>query len=145
YLGRIIAGITGASMAVATAYLADISDEAERAKRYGYMNACFGIGFVAGPLLGGIVGAISPRYPFLAAAAFNGINFLLGLFVLPESHRAEKAPLRVAYLNPFRSLWWVFGIRALLPLLVVYAVINCVGQVPHTLWVIYGEDRYGWG
>jgi len=145
YVGRIVAGITGANMAVATAYLADISDEAERAKRFGYMNACFGIGFVAGPLIGGIVGAISPRYPFLAAAVFNGLNFLLGFFVLPESHHAEKTPLRFVHLNPFRSLRWVFGIRSLLPLLAVYTVITCVGQVPTTLWVIYGKDRYAWG
>ncbi|APW59989.1 Tet(A)/Tet(B)/Tet(C) family tetracycline efflux MFS transporter [Paludisphaera borealis] len=145
YLGRIVAGITGANMAVATAYLADISDESERAQRYGYMNACFGIGFVAGPLLGGVVGAISPRYPFLAAAVFNGLNFLLGWFVLPESHLAEKQPLHITHLNPFRSLWWVFGIKAILPLLLVYSVISCVAQVPATIWVIYGEDRYAWG
>jgi DHA1 family tetracycline resistance protein-like MFS transporter len=145
YLGRIVAGVTGANMAVATAYLADISDEAERAKRYGYMNACFGIGFVAGPLIGGIVGAFSPRYPFLAAAAFNGLNFLLGLFMLPESHHAERTALEFVHLNPFRSLRWVFGIHSLLPLLAVYTVITCVGQVPTTLWVIYGEDRYAWG
>jgi MFS transporter, DHA1 family, tetracycline resistance protein len=145
YVGRIVAGITGANMAVATAYLADISDESDRARRYGYMNACFGIGFVAGPLIGGLVGAVSPRYPFLAAALFNGVNFLLGLFVLPESHNAERKPLRIARLNPLGSLRWIFGIKALLPLLIVYGVISCVAQVPATMWVIYCEDRFAWG
>lgn len=145
YAGRIVAGITGADLAVATAYLADISDEDERARRYGYMNACFGIGFIAGPLLGGVVGAFSPRYPFLAAALFNGVNLLLGWFVLPESHRAERKPMRVDPLNPLRSLRWIFGIKTLLPLLIIDAVINCAGQVPMTIWVIYGEDRFAWG
>src|SRR5690606_4798015 len=117
YVGRIVAGIAGANMAAATAYRADIGGEGARARRARDMDACFGIGFVAGPLLGGIVGAISPLYPFLAAAVFNGLNFLLGWFVLPESHLAEKKPLHITHLNPFRSLRWVFGIKAILPLL----------------------------
>src|SRR3954451_24390063 len=90
YLGRMLAGLTGANMAVATAYIADISGPDERPRRFGYMNACFGLGFVAGPLLGGLVGSLSPRYPFLLAALFNGLNLLMGFFVLPESHTRES-------------------------------------------------------
>lgn len=144
YVGRIIAGVTGANMAVATAYLADISNEEERAQRYGYMNAAFGVGFVIGPVLGGFVGAYSPRYPFLAAAVFNGLNFAMGLFVLPESHRGERKPFETTHLNPFRSLRWVFGMREVLPFVVVYSIICAVSQAPIALWVIYGEDRFGW-
>ncbi len=144
YIGRVVAGITGANMAVATAYLADISTEDERAQRYGYMNACFGIGFVAGPMLGGLVGVYSTRYPFLAAALFNGLNFLLGLFLLPESHLAERKSIELTHLNPLKSLRWVFSIRAILPFLTVYTIVCCVGQVPSTIWVIYGETRFGW-
>ena len=144
YVGRVIAGITGANMAVATAYLADISTEEERTRRYGFLNACFGIGFVVGPVIGGLVGSYSPRYPFLAAALFNGLNFLLGVFVLPESHRADRKKFELPHLNPFRSLGWVFGMRAVLPFVLVYTIICCVGQVPQALWVIYGEDRFGW-
>ena len=107
YVGRVVAGITGANMAVATAYIADISREDERAARFGYMNACFGLGFVAGPLLGGLVGTLSPRYPFLLAAVFNGLNFLLGCFVLPESRHSggEPRPMRRRSAPSLRSGW----------------------------------------
>ncbi|WP_406697625.1 Tet(A)/Tet(B)/Tet(C) family tetracycline efflux MFS transporter [Singulisphaera sp. Ch08] len=144
YLGRMVAGVTGANMAVATAYIADISREDERAKRFGYMNACFGLGFVAGPLIGGLVGTFSPRYPFLVAALFNGLNFLLGYFVLPESRSTEASRAEKSAMNPIQSLRWVWGVKVLLPFLVIYFVIHLVGQVPGTIWVIYGEDKFGW-
>src|SRR5262249_32898342 len=88
YVGRAPAGMTGANLAGATAYIADISGPDERARRFGYMNACFGLGFVAGPLLGGLVGSLSPRYPFLLAALCSGLNLLMGVFFLRESHEA---------------------------------------------------------
>lgn len=144
YVGRIVAGITGANMAVATAYLADISTEEERADRYGVLHAFFGLGFVIGPLLGGMIGADSPRLPFAAAALFNGLNFLLALFALPESHEAERKPLSLAHLNPFRSLRWVFGVRGLFSFVLVYWILCCADQVPATIWIINGEDRYQW-
>ena len=144
YVGRVIAGVTGANMSVATAYIADISTEEERASRFGYFNACLGVGFVVGPLIGGLVGAYSPRYPFLAAALFNGLNLLLGLFILPESHRAGQKAFELPHLNPFRSLRWVFGLRVVLPFVLVYSILCCAGQIPNALWVIYGQDRFGW-
>ncbi|WP_165064462.1 Tet(A)/Tet(B)/Tet(C) family tetracycline efflux MFS transporter [Paludisphaera rhizosphaerae] len=144
YAGRVVAGITGANMAVATAYLADISAEDERADRYGALNACFGLGFVIGPLLGGVIGAGSPRLPFAAAALFNGLNFLLALVALPESHEAERKAFTLPHLNPFRSLRWVFGVQGLFSFVLVYWILCCADQVPATIWVIYGEDRYHW-
>ena len=144
YVGRVVAGMTGASVAVATAYIADISKEDDRARRFGYMNACFGLGFVAGPLLGGLVGSLSPRYPFLLAAFFNGLNFLIGYFVLPESRpvgevRADREPRRL-----LSSLSSIRGNRVLLPLLAVYFTIYLIGQIPGSIWIIYGEDKFGW-
>ena len=107
YVGRALAGMTGANLAVATAYIADITSPDQRARRFGYMNACFGLGFVAGPLLGGLVGSLSPRYPFLLAALCSGLNLLMGIFVLRESHKsgaragAEGAqPRRLAAVDP---------------------------------------------
>jgi len=144
YVGRVVAGITGANMAVATAYLADISDEEERTRRYGFLNACFGVGFVVGPMIGGLVGSYSPRYPFLAAALFNGLNFLMGVFVLPESHKAGRKAFEPSHLNPFRSLGWVFGMRSVMPLVLVFSILCCAWQVPNALWVIYGQDQFGW-
>jgi DHA1 family tetracycline resistance protein-like MFS transporter len=108
YASRVVAGITGASMAVASAYITDITPQAERGQKFGWMNACFGLGFVAGPLLGGVLGEHSLRYPFVAAAVLCGLNFLLGLFVLPESLARRSAALTFKGLNPLASLRGVF-------------------------------------
>jgi DHA1 family tetracycline resistance protein-like MFS transporter len=96
FVGRAIAGITGANMAVAQAYIADITPEEQRARRFGVFSAMFGLGFILGPVLGGVLGAIWVRAPFLAAAALNGLNFLMALFILPESHKtlARAGPSR---------------------------------------------------
>ncbi|WP_274806508.1 TCR/Tet family MFS transporter [Escherichia coli] len=110
YIGRIVAGITGATGAVAGAYIADITDGDERARHFGFMSACFGFGMVAGPVLGGLMGGFSPHAPFFAAAALNGLNFLTGCFLLPESHKGERRPLRREALNPLASFRWARGI-----------------------------------
>lgn len=144
FVGRAIAGIAGASIVVATAYIADISTPPERARRFGLMQACFGIGFIAGPVLGGLLGEFSLRYPFLLAAALNGINFAVGLLVLPESHHPQRRPLKLTSLNPFASFRWALGMPALVPLIAIFFAMHLVGQVPGSLWVIYGEDRFGW-
>ncbi|GKU09334.1 unnamed protein product, partial [Fusarium langsethiae] len=90
YAGRIVAGITGATGAVAGAYIADITDGEDRARHFGLMSACFGVGMVAGPVAGGLLGAISLHAPFLAAAVLNGLNLLLGCFLMQESHKGER-------------------------------------------------------
>mgnify|MGYP000122544648 CR=1 FL=1 len=146
YVGRIIAGVSGANMAVATAYIADITPEKDRARAYGWMNACFGLGFVAGPVLGGLAGGISLHYPFLLAAILNGLTFLIGYFVLSESHLPEKRRQKIALseINPFASLRWVFNQKTLVPLLLFYSAMLMMSQVPASLWSIYGIDRFGW-
>lgn len=93
YAGRIVAGITGATGAVAGAYIADITDGEDRARHFGLMSACFGVGMVAGPVAGGLLGAISLHAPFLAAAVLNGLNLLLGCFLMQESHKGERRPI----------------------------------------------------
>ncbi len=87
FLGRAIAGITGASLAVASAYIADVSSEGQRARRFGQLNAFQGLGFIAGPVIGGLLGDIWVRAPFLAAAALNGVTFLVTLLILREPQR----------------------------------------------------------
>lgn len=84
FAGRAMAGLTAANTAVATAYIADITPEAERARRFGLFHAFFGAGFVMGPVIGGVLGDISVRDPFLAAAVLNGVNLLVALFILPN-------------------------------------------------------------
>lgn len=144
-IGRIISGITGANMAVATAYIADITPEEKRAGRFGQMSAAFGVGFIVGPVIGGLLGAWWLRSPFLAAALLNAINFSLALFVLPESRKVTgSSKLDWSALNPFAPLRWAFSFRALIPLLALFFLLNAIGNVPGTIWVLYGHDKFGW-
>ncbi len=105
FLGRVIAGITGASFTTASAYIADISDDKNRAQNFGMIGAAFGMGFILGPIIGGLLGSFGPRVPFIAAAALCFLNWLYGYFILPESlskdHRRELDWKRA---NPIGSL-----------------------------------------
>ena len=144
-IGRAIAGITSANMAVATTYITDISTEEQRARRFGLFHAMFGIGFIIGPVLGGILGDIWLRSPFLIAALLNAANFALALFLLPESRPGQKGT-RFAWsaLNPFRPLAWALTFKAPIPLMAIYLIMNLVGTVYGSIWAIFGEDVFAW-
>jgi len=144
-VGRAIAGITSANMAVATAYITDISAEEERAKRFGLFHAMFGVGFIIGPVLGGLLGDIWVRAPFLLAALLNAANFALALFVLPESRKGD-AGTRFDFdnLNPFKPLGWALTFQSLLPLMAIFIVMNFVGTMYGTVWAMFGEDTFQW-
>ena len=144
YVGRVLSGITGASMAVGTACITDITPEADRAKRYGQMGAALGLGFVVGPLIGGALGEWSLRAPFVAAAVMNAINLAMAWRMLPESNQHRTARLDASKLNAFSALHRLQGRAALLPLVGVFAVIALASQAPASLWILYGQDRYGW-
>jgi MFS transporter, DHA1 family, tetracycline resistance protein len=144
FVGRAIAGLTGASMAVASAYIADVTPEAGRARRFGQLSACLGIGFIAGPVMGGLLGEIWVRAPFLAAAALNGVTFLVTLLILREPQRHVQPAGEASFLNPLKPFLWAFSIPALLPLLFIFAMFTLVGQVGGTIWIVYGSDRFGW-
>jgi len=145
-VGRAIAGLTSANMAVATAYLTDITPEAQRARRFGYFHAMFGVGFIIGPVLGGWLGEHWVRAPFLAAAALNALNFALALFVLPESRPGQRIDgFKLRQLNPLGSLGWALTKRALLPMIAIFLIMNFVGNMYGTVWVLFGQDAYGWG
>jgi DHA1 family tetracycline resistance protein-like MFS transporter len=144
FVGRAIAGVTGANMAVAQAYIADVTPEAQRARRFGLFSATFGLGFIAGPILGGLLGGVWVRAPFLAAAVLNGLNFLMALFVLPESNAARGGTMDRSALNPLGSLRWATTFPALLPLMAALVILAVAGEIGGTIWVLYGEDRFAW-
>ncbi|MGV3490253.1 MAG: TCR/Tet family MFS transporter [Devosia sp.] len=105
FLGQIVAGISGASVATATAYIADITPKEQRAHRFGLIGAAFGLGFIFGPVVGGLLGELGPRWPFYAAAFFAAANLLFGFFVLPESLGQDKRrPFNIRRANPFGVL-----------------------------------------
>lgn len=145
FFGRVISGATGGTMTVATAYITDVTPEADRAGRFGKLGAAFGLGFVFGPILGGYLGETSLALPFLVAAALNGVNFLYGYFVLPESLPKEnRRPFARGNLSPFKSLGWVAGQKILVPLVTVYFLLNLAGHFIGTMWAIYNRDQFGW-
>ncbi len=146
FAGRLIAGATSANVAAATAYIADLSAEADRAKLYGLVGATFGAGFVVGPALGGVLGGFGLRLPFVAAAALSFLNAGFGLFVLPESlKRQNRRPLSWARLNPFNQLAGVWHDRGLARLAVAWSCTWVgLGAVQSCL-VLFTGFRFGWG
>ncbi|MEP7240730.1 MAG: Tet(A)/Tet(B)/Tet(C) family tetracycline efflux MFS transporter [Devosia sp.] len=143
-VGRIIAGITSANMSVAGAYIADVTEEKDRAQRFGWMSAAFGIGFIVGPVLGGLFSMYSLRAPFLIAAGLNGLNLVLALVVLKESRVPSREPLEIKALNPFAPLKWAFSFPALAPLIALFLIFAINGDIPGTIWVLYGTERFAW-
>ena len=144
FAGRAMAGLTAANTAVAIAYIADITPEAERSRRFGLFHAFFGAGFVMGPVIGGVLGDIWLRDPFLAAAALNGLNLVIAVFILPESHRSQRKPIDWRALNPLVPFRWALTLRALVPLLTIFLLVSLVGQTYGTVWVLFVEDRFDW-
>jgi DHA1 family tetracycline resistance protein-like MFS transporter len=143
-LGRAIAGLTSANVSVATAYITDISSEDKRARRFGLFNAMFGIGFIIGPVLGGLLGDYWLRLPFIAAAVLNACNLLVALFILPESRTPDRHKIDLATLNPLRPLRWVFSMKGLLPIVLVFFILSATGEVYGTCWALWGFDTFHW-
>ncbi|WP_291312303.1 MFS transporter, partial [Devosia sp. 66-14] len=143
-LGRAIAGLTSANVSVATAYVTDISPENTRARRFGLLNAMFGIGFIIGPVLGGALGDYWLRLPFIAAAVLNAGNLLLAFLVLPESRTPSREKLDLAALNPLRSLRWALSIKALRPMIFIFFAFAATGEVYGTCWALWGGDTFQW-
>ncbi|QIQ20433.1 TCR/Tet family MFS transporter [Zophobihabitans entericus] len=143
-LGRAIAGLSSANVSVAMAYITDVTPENERAGRFGLFNAMFGIGFIIGPVLGGILGDYWLRLPFIAAAVLNGCNFLLALFVLPESRTPMRQKINLSSLNPLRPLRWAFTMKGILPIVLVFFILSATGEVYGTCWALWGFDTFQW-
>jgi len=145
FIGRLISGITSASVSTAFAYVADVTPPERRAAVFGKIGAAFGAGFVLGPAIGGLLGGMDPRLPFWVAAALSFANTLYGLLILPESlPRHRRSPFRWKRANPLGSLNLLRSERTLAGL----SVVNFIAQLAHVVlpstFVLYATYRYGW-
>ena len=144
-IGRVIGGITAATQSTASAYMADISEPGKKAQNFGLVGAAFGLGFVIGPLMGGLLGEWGTRAPFWAAAVLAGANAVLGWFVLRETVTdAIRRPFDWRRANPlgaFRSLGRLPGLGRLLVVFFLYQVAFFVYPA---VWAYFGQARFGW-
>lgn len=145
FVGRAIAGITGASFTTATAYIADISTDENRAQNFGMVGAAFGVGFVIGPVIGGLLGSFGPRIPFMVAAGLSLLNCLYGYFVLPESLAKEN---RRAFdwkrANPVGALLQLRKYPGLSGLISAFFFIYIASHAVQSNWSFFGIERFGW-
>jgi DHA1 family tetracycline resistance protein-like MFS transporter len=145
FIGRLFAGICGASYTTANAYLADITKPEERAKVFGMMGAAFGLGFIIGPAIGGLLGEFGPRVPFVVAAGLSIVNFAYGYFVLPETLPPDKRrPFSLARSNPIGTLKVFASYRGVVPLGIVMTGYFLATSVYPAIWSFWGIARFGW-
>ncbi len=145
YITRALNGISGASMTVAQSYVADITPPEKRAAAYGMVFGAFGLGFIIGPAMGGWLGYYDLHYPFYAAAALTLINWLYGLFVLPESlPKDRRAPMRWGRANPVGALQGLQKYPVVTGLAAASFVSNVAQFGLHATWALYTGKRYGW-
>jgi DHA1 family tetracycline resistance protein-like MFS transporter len=143
---RLFSGAMQSNISIANAYVADISNAEDRARRFGQLGAMFGIGFILGPVIGGVLGDIDVRLPFLAAGGMAVLNGCFGFFVLPESLPPEK---RRAFewrrANPVTSLRGLAALKGVGPLVMVLALSGLAQFMLHMTWVLYTKFKFGWG
>jgi len=145
-VGRIIAALTSANFSTANAYIADITEPQDRAKNYGMIGAAFGVGFVFGPLIGGVLGDIDVRLPFWCSAGLTLLNFLYGLFVLPESLPPDKRSPRFewAHARPLGTVQLLRRYPAIWALIAVSFLANFAHYVYPSTFVLFADASYGW-
>ena len=145
-MGRIIAGMAGATYITATAYISDITKPEERGTAFGMIGAAFGIGFVFGPALGGISSGWHVTAPFWIAALLSTLNMIFGLLILPESLKKEnRRPFGKSDLNPFASILRAFLIPGLAVPLICIFVFEFANMVYPTIWAFWGREVFDWG
>jgi DHA1 family tetracycline resistance protein-like MFS transporter len=145
FIGRMIAGVAGASFTPAYAYVADISEPAHRAQNFGLLGAAFGIGFILGPAIGGLLGGLGPRAPFFVAGALALANVSFGYFALPESLPRElRRPFHWARANPLGTLVQMRKLPAVSALLAALFLWQLGHQVFPSTWAFYGITQFHW-
>ncbi len=145
FVGRLLSGLCGASWIIANALIADVTPPEGRSKAYGLMGAAFGLGFVIGPAIGGLLGTYGARVPFYAAAGVSLLNFLFGLIVLPETLQpANRRPFEIARANPFGAFRVFRTYRGVLPMCAVLFVFFFCSSVYPAIWAFWGKAKFGW-
>ena len=145
FVGRIISGITGASFTTASAYIADISSPQNRTQNFGMIGAAFGLGFIIGPVLGGLLGSFGPRVPFLVAAGLSLLNALYGYFVLPESLAADKRrKFEWRRANPLGSLLHIRKYPGIGTLVGALILVYIAGHAVQSNWTFFTIAKFNW-
>lgn len=145
FLGRVIAGITGASFSTASAYIADISTPEKRAQNFGLLGAAFGMGFIVGPAIGGIMAEYGSRVPFYAAAVLTLLNWLYGYFILPESlNRENRRQFSWKRANPLGSLKHLRKYPAVAGLILSLILVYLSAHAVQTTWTFYTMEKFEW-
>ncbi|HEU4606484.1 MAG TPA: TCR/Tet family MFS transporter [Chitinophagaceae bacterium] len=145
FVGRCIAGITGASFTTASAYIADISTPEKRAQNFGMVGAAFGLGFIVGPVIGGLLGSFGPRVPFVVAACLTLLNWLYGYFILPESLSPEnRRAFSWKRVVPGRALIQLKRFPAMAGLIIAYFLIYLAAYAVQSTWSYYGMEKFNW-
>ena len=145
FLGRMLAGVTGASFTTATAYIADISTPEKRAQNFGLVGAAFGVGFILGPAVGGFLGQYGPRVPFFVAAGLTMVNFLYGFFILPESLAVEnRRSFDWRRANPIGSLMRLGKYPVILGLVASLVLIYIASFAVQGTWTFYTMEKFKW-
>ncbi len=145
FIGRILCGITGASMTAASAYIADVSPAEKRAQNFGLVGVAFGLGFILGPAIGGITSKFGLRFPFYVAAGLSLLNWLYGYFILPESLAKEnRRPFTWARANPVGSLRHMRKYQNIYSLLGAIVLLMTASHALHSTWSYFGMFKFGW-
>lgn len=145
-VGRLVGGITAATQSTAGAYMADISRPEEKAANFGLIGAAFGVGFVLGPLMGGLLAEYGTRAPFYAAAGLAASNMAFGFFVLPETVTDRiRRPFEWRRANPLAAFKHIGGLPGVGPLLIVTFLYGIAFFVYPAIWAYFGQARFGWG
>jgi len=145
FLGRFIGGITAATHSAAAAYMADISTSEDKAKNFGLLGAAFGVGFILGPMLGGLLAEFGSRAPFFAAAALAFANMLLGYFFLPESlKKASRRAFDWRRANPLGAFKQMKTLPNLTPMLLAFLLLSIAFFVYPSIWAFFGRAQFNW-
>lgn len=145
FIGRVIGGASSASMSVASAYASDISTHENRARSFGMIGAAFGLGFICGPMLGGLLGSLHLHLPFYVAAALSAANLVYGYFCVPESLApGQRGPFDRRKLNPLTALLKLLRRTEIRGLVIVYTLTTFAAMMLNVTWVLYTTFRFAW-